>query len=81
MQPSASVLNGGFEEEAKALQDELSKMQQQLSQRMARYNQLNEFNFSSQADSAIPSSTNQKGSERYVEVEVLGVVNTNRNNT
>ena len=58
MQPSASVLNGGFEEEAKALQDELSKMQQQLSQRMARYNQLNEFNFSSQADSAIPSSTN-----------------------
>ena len=49
-------LKGGFEEEAKALQEELSKMQQQLSQRMARYNQLNEFKFTSQADSVkIPS--------------------------
>ena len=33
---SALPLNGGFEEEAKALQEELSKMQQQISQRMAR---------------------------------------------
>ena len=29
--PNDGFINGGFEEEAKALQDELSKMQQQLS--------------------------------------------------